>query len=97
MFNKIFKKDMVTLRKYKPIFITVDNVKHEGIKYNWIIIDRLSCGAPEYLIEDIISDGYIEDKEHIMYILTNVISVEWKVVEEKIVEDTFDVYQVYVK
>lgn len=97
MLKKIFKKDNVTVKKYKPIFITVDNVKHEGLEYNWAIADRLKCSIPEYIMLDIKSDGYIEDENKIMYPLSNIISIEWKLSKEMIVEDNFSEYQVYVK
>lgn len=45
---------------------------------------------------DIKSDGYIEDKTGVMYILTNVISIKLKLVHEITVEDTLGKYQVFV-
>ena len=41
-------------------------------------------------------DGYIKDKNDIMYPLTNVISIEWELMNLKIVEDNFGMYQVWV-
>jgi len=96
MFKKLFKKDKVTLQKFKPFFVTVDGVQHEGSCYNWGILDRLRCSVPEYIMIDIKSDGYIEDKNKIMYPLFNVVSIEWKLLEEKVVEDNFRDYQVFV-
>lgn len=95
--KKIFKKDKITIQKYKPFFITIDNIKHEGLEYNWGIVDRLRCSVPEYIMIDIKSDGYIEDENKIMYPLSNIISIEWKLIEEKIVEDNFGDYQIFVK
>ena len=43
------------------------------------------------------SDGYIEDKNRVMYPLENVISIEWKLIEERIFVDSFDDYQIFVK
>jgi len=97
MFKKLFEKEKINIRKYKPVFITVDGKEHEGLEYNWIIINRLKCSAPEYIMIDVTSDGYLRDKEGIMYILSNIISIDWQVIEEKIVEDTFDEFEVYVK
>jgi hypothetical protein len=96
MFKKFFKKDIVTLKKYKPTFITVDGKEHEGIEYNWAVIERLKCSVPEYIMVDINSDGYIEDEKKIMYPLANVISINWKVVGELQVEDYFDEYTIFV-
>jgi hypothetical protein len=45
---------------------------------------------------DVSSDGYLKDKEGVMYILSNIISIDWQVVEEKEVEDKYSEYQVYI-
>ena len=90
------QKEKVTLRKYRPYFATTDGVKHEGAKYNWAISERLRCSIPQYIMIDIKSDGYIEDSNGTMYPLVNVVSIEWEVEKEMIVEDNFDRYQVFV-
>lgn len=96
MFKKRITNNKVTLKKYKAAFVTIDNVRHEGCKYNWVITDRLCCRVPEYLMIDIKSDGYIEDETGIMYMLPNVISIEWALIDKITVDDTFNRYQVYV-
>jgi hypothetical protein len=96
MFDKLFKKDIITLRKYKPNFTTTDGNKHEGTVSRWAIKERLKCSIPQYLMINITSDGYIEDKEKIMYPLTNIISIEWEVVEEIKVEDRFSEFDVFI-
>lgn len=102
MFN-IFKKvktaiepNKVTLQKYKPYFVTVDGVRHEGLNYCWCIAERLRCSIPEYIMVDLRSDGYIEDQDLLMHPLSNVISIEWKLIDEKTVEDRFSQYQIFV-
>ena len=96
MFNNLFKKNIITLRKYKPSFITTDGNKHEGRVYRWAIKERLKCSIPQYLMIDITSDGYIEDKEEIMYPLANIISIEWEVVKEIRVEDRFSEFDTFI-
>lgn len=96
MFKKIFKKEIVTLRKYRPIFVTTDGVKHEGQTYNWGIVERLRCSIPKYIMIDIKSDGYIEDNKKVMYPLTNVVSIEWELVKELKLEDNFGDYTIFV-
>ena len=96
MFKKLFKKDIVTLRKYKPVFVTTDGVKHEGQTYNWAIVERLRCSIPKYIMIDVNSDGYIEDKEKVMYPLTNVISIEWELIKEVKRDDNFNDYTIFV-
>lgn len=96
MFNKIFKKDKITVQKYQPFFTTVDNATHEGLRYNWVIADRIRCSVPEYIMISIREDGYIEDNNRIMYPLYNVVSIEWKLVKEMVVEDNFNEFQVFV-
>jgi hypothetical protein len=96
MFKKLFEKEKINIRKYKPVFITVDGKEHEGPEYNWIIINRLKCSAPEYIMIDVTSDGYLRDKKGIMYILSNIISIDWQVVEKREVEDNYSDVQVYI-
>ena len=94
--KKIFEKEKITIQKFKPFFVTIDGIEHEGLNYNWGIANRLRCTIPEYIMIDIKSDGYIEDKNEIMYPLTNIVSIEWKLLEEKIVENNFDRFQIFV-
>ena len=94
--KQLFKKDKVTLQKYKANFTTVDGIKHSGLTYAWAVKDRLRCGVPEYIMIDIKSEGYIEDENEVMYMLQNVISIEWKLEKEIVVDDNFNNYQVYV-
>jgi hypothetical protein len=103
--NKIKKyyKDLntppkVTLRKYQPFFTTIDNVVHEGIQYNYGIVDRLtySKSLPRDIMIDIKHDDYIEDSAGTMYLLANVVSIEWKLLDELIVYDIFDIYKTFV-
>jgi hypothetical protein len=42
------------------------------------------------------NDGYIQDEKKIMYLLSNVISIEWKMVKEIVVDDNFDIYRTFV-
>ena len=94
--EKLLEKEKVTLQKYRPYFTTTDGVRREGAKYNWAISERLRCSIPQYIMIDINSYGYIEDSNGTMYPLVNVVSIEWEVEEEMIVEDNFDKYQVFV-
>ena len=92
----MFEKDKVIVQKFKPFFITTDGVQHEGLDYNWGIANRVRCTIPDYLMIDIKSDGYIKDKNKIMYPLSNVVSIEWKLLDERNVIDNFSEYQVFV-
>ena len=38
---------------------------------------------------DIKSDGYIEDQNDVMYPLQNILSIDWKLFDEKVVLDNF--------
>ena len=51
--------------------------------------DGLLCTVPEYIMIDIKSDGYIEDQNDIMYPLQNILSIDWKLIDEKVVLDNF--------
>lgn len=89
--NKEKKKPkIITLQKFQPFFTTIDNVKHEGIdRYKWAISDGLSCTVPECIMITIKSDGYMKDKNDVIYPIQNIISIEWKLLEEKVVLDNF--------
>lgn len=89
--NKKQKKpNTITLQRFQPFFTTIDNVLHEGIdRYKWANADGLLCTVPEYLMIDIKSDGYMKDKNDVMYPIQNIVSIEWKLLEEKIVLDNF--------
>jgi hypothetical protein len=97
-FNKlkeeVFEPD-VTIQKFKPFFTTVDKEIHEGHTYGWAIKERISCSIPEYIMIDINSRGYMKDSNDIMYPLTNIISIDWKLLDEKIVQDVYDRYHLY--
>lgn len=97
MFKKLFKKEKVTLCRYKPIFITVDGKKHEGRTSDWVITQKIRTPVPDYLMLDIKEDGYVKDNFGNMYILSNIICIEWQRVEQKKVEDTFREFQIRVK
>lgn len=80
----------ITLQKFQPFFTTIDNVVHEGIdRYKWANSDEILCTVPEYIMISIKSDGYMKDKDNIMYPIQNIISIKWKLLEEKIVLDNF--------
>ncbi len=94
MFN-LFKKEMVTLQKYRPVFTTVDGNNHIGLEYKYGIANRFRRGIPEYIMIDINSDGYIEDHRNVMYPLANVLSIDWQLMDEKEIEDRFDMYTLF--
>ena len=96
MFKKLLEKKQVVARRYKAVFTTVDGKEHEGCTYNWMLINRVR-NPEHYIMIDIKSDGYIEDVAGVMYILNNVISLDWQVVEERQVEDKYSDYQVFVE
>ena len=96
MFKKLFENPKIKIQRYKPFFVTVDGKEHEGSTYNWIIPARIKCSPSTYIMYDVSSDGYLRDENGVMYILSNIISIDWRVVEEKEVEDKYLAYQVYI-
>ena len=97
MFKKTKKpENKVTIQKFRPFFKTVDKQFHEGCEYRWAIAERLFCSVPEYIMTRVKSDGYLTDRDDIMYPLANIISIEWKKVEEKVVVDKFSEWDVFV-
>lgn len=96
--NKKPKKiKTITLQRFQPIFTTTDGMFHEGIDwYKWVNSNGLKCSVPEYMMISVKEDGYLEDMNEAMYPLNNIISIEWKLLEEKVVLDNFDHrYQIY--
>lgn len=96
MFKKLFEKEKVTARRYRATFTTVDGKEHEGCVYNWMLINRV-INPERYIMIDVQSDGYIEDSNGIMYLLSNIVSIDWQIVEERKVEDKYSEYQIFVK
>ncbi len=96
--KELFKSTLpkIKVQRYKPVFVTVDGREHEGPTYNWIIPSRIKCSPSTYIMYDVSSDGYLKDKEGVMYILSNIISIDWQIVEEREVEDKYSEYQVYI-
>ncbi|MDF2881271.1 MAG: hypothetical protein K0R54_1828 [Clostridiaceae bacterium] len=95
LFNKTKKEKEIPvskLQKVYPIFKTTDGVEHEGITYKWANRSGLRCSVGEYLMYDINRDGYIMDKDHVMYPLANVLSIIWNIVEKKNVEEIYSRY-----
>lgn len=63
---------------------------HEGFdRYKWANSDGLSCTVPECIMISVRSDGYMIDKNDVMYPIENIMSIEWRLLEEKIVLDNF--------
>lgn len=97
MFKKTKKQeDKVTIQKFYPFFKTVDGAWHNGSEYKWAIAERLLCSVPEYIMTRVKLDGYLTDRDDVMYPLANIISIEWKKVEEKVVVDKFSEWDVFV-
>ena len=90
------EKRKVTVQKYKSFFVTTDGERHEGVDSKWGIVGRLSSTIPQYLMRDIKIAQYIEDKDGVMYPLSNVVSIKWELLEERIVEDNFHEFTVLV-
>ena len=87
--KEIMKPKVIHLQRFQPFFITTDGAEHEGYEYNWFNADELLCTVPEYIMIDIKSDGYIEDQNDVMYPLQNILSIDWKLIDEKVVLDNF--------
>lgn len=86
----------ITVRKYRPVFTTIDNVVHVGYEYNWIILQRV-INALDYLMCDVKADGYLRDTQDIIYPLTAILSIKFEIVDEQKVQDTFDSSQICVR
>lgn len=82
MFWKKDKKEIVNLKKYQPFFVTKDGVEHEGCDYKWFREDAFTS-IPIYLMDVSNSSGYMTDNNFVMYLMHNVISVEWRLIGEK--------------
>jgi hypothetical protein len=92
----MFKKENVTLRKYKPVFTTTDGKVIEGKTTKWLITNRITGSVKEFLMLGVSDNGFISDDLGDIYILYNIIKVSWDVVAEKVVKDTFREYQFWV-
>lgn len=87
MFGKIketkIEKPML-LRSYQAVFKTIDGEEHIGIRYNYVDENQVRRSVPQLLMIDIKNDGYLLDTDLKMYPLSNIISIEWIIADEKI-------------
>lgn len=87
MFGKIketvIAKPML-LRSYRPIFKTIDGEEHVGIRYKYADENRVKGSVPELLMISVKNNGYLVDMESKMYLIPNIISIEWDLVDEQI-------------
>lgn len=90
------KKKMVTVKKFRPVFTTIDGNAHIGMEYKYGIVNRLSCSIPEFMMIRIKDDGYLKDNESVMYPLANIISIDWKLEDKREIEDKFDQFTIFV-
>lgn len=90
------EKKMVTAQKFKPVFTTIDGDTHIGSGYNYGIAERFRCSIPEFIMIDVKDDGYLKDDKNVMYPLANIISIDWKLEDEKKVEDKFGDFTLFV-
>lgn len=91
------KEKVVTLRKYRPLFITVDGKVVEGKSTNWLITNRNTGSIKEFLTLGILENGFLSDDIGDIYIISNVIKITWEVIAERTIADTFREYQFWVK
>lgn len=96
MRKRLFTPRDVTLRRYYPIFTTVDNATHKGITYEWGIAERLRCSIPEYIMAKIKEDGYMRDDNENMFPLANIVKITWVLDGEITTPDVFGENQVWV-
>lgn len=96
MRKRIFTPRDVTLKRYYPVFTTVDNATHKGVTYRWGIVERLRCSIPEYIMATIKEDGYMRDDNDNMFPLTSIVKITWVLDGEITVPDMFGEYQVWV-
>lgn len=85
-FKKLFveKKEMVTLRKIRPMFQTLDKEWHYGITFDWC--DVAEEDIEECLGYEIKKDGYIIDQDsRILRSLHCIKTIKFETVKEKTV------------
>ena len=75
------KYKTIKLEKVFAEFKTVDGEMHRTLLYKWFNKSALLCSVGEYIMAQIKKDGYIKDNHKKMYPLSNVISIEWLVVD----------------
>jgi hypothetical protein len=73
----------VLLQNIKPCFKTVDGQGHAGYAC-WMDRNALLCDCGKYRMIDITGNGYIRDDKDTVYPLNNVLSIEFEVIEERL-------------
>lgn len=81
-YNKRYATEEI-FRKYQAVFTDINGEIYRTPIYNWVRATGLICPVEEYLMIDIRGKGYLLDENKGMHLLTNIVKVNWKVVEEK--------------
>lgn len=66
-----------TVCHYTSYFTTVDGKEHKDTKYKYIAEDLITVPGPQYMMQQVKYMGYLTDDEDKMYLLHNVVSIEW--------------------
>jgi len=91
----MFTKHYIELEKWRPVFKTTDGIVHYGSESKWAKVSGLCCTIGEYLMIDIVSNGYIEEDNGTMYPMTNVLSVNWEQVDRTEVKDKLPEFNIF--
>ena len=94
IFSKIENRNKTTIKHYTCTFVTTDGKIHSYSKYRYIDENAIKCSGPEYIMIDIISNGYLKDDKDIMYPVSNIISISWKCDDEidDIIQENYNVF-----
>lgn len=65
--------------------MTADRQIHHSEGYNWI-----KNSNKEYLMRDVIENGYISDTKGVFHLLSNVVSIKWLLFKGKVVIEPSD-------
>lgn len=78
MIKKIFKPNLIILKKYKIVFVTLDDKEHEFNRLNYIDENAISCSVGKYYL---IEKHFLEDDDENIYPIENILKIRFDLVD----------------
>jgi hypothetical protein len=83
MFKKKPKFELVVAQNIIPKFTTMDGKEHESGYYHWIDAEQINIPAPAFIMRSVVNEGYLTGDDDLMYPLSNIVSINWIIREER--------------
>lgn len=79
---------MISLKKYKIVFTTIDGIEHEFNRLNYIDENTISCSVGKYYL---IGEYFLQDDEENIYPIENIQKIRFDLVN--VIENVIEKYK----